>query len=141
MDGQRGQAVVEFALVVPFLSTLLFSLVGFGVIYNQHIELTSGAASAVHLLSISRGQTTDPCSTTSQAVYAAAPGLVQKSFGFSYSLNGQAYTGTSCKGAETNLVAGQTVQLTVTYPCGLTVMGHTFLPACQLTSNVEERVQ
>jgi Flp pilus assembly protein TadG len=140
-QGQRGQALVEFSLVAPFLLTFLFGLIVFGIAFNQYLQLTGATSTATQLLSISRGQTTDPCSTTAQAVYNAAPGLSQGNFTFAFVINTTAYTGTTCSGAQTNLLAGQNVQVTVTYPCN--VKFFRFNPAgnCKLTSQMEARVQ
>ena len=139
--GERGQAVVEFALVTPVLLTLVFGMIVFGIAFNQYLELTGAASSGAQLLSISRGQTTDPCNTAAQAVYTAAPVLSQTNLTFSFVLNTTTYSGTSCAGAQSNLLAGQNAQVTVTYPCNLKFFGLNPAPNCTLTAQPAARVQ
>jgi len=118
---ERGQAVLEFALGLPLLLTLITGLVMFGVAFNNDLTLTYATEAAAQLLSISRGQTSDPCATTSSAFYSAAPYLTASSLGFTIVLGGQKYTGTSCASAQ--LVESETAQVTVTYPCSLGIFG------------------
>src|SRR5271170_799889 len=120
---KRGQAAVEFAIVVPLLLTLLVGVEVFGVAFFNDSALTFATNNAAQLLSISRGQTTDPCSTTSQAVYSAAPQLTQSNVKFTIVLNGTSVTsGTAnptCSGSQQYLVASQKAAVTATYPCNL----------------------
>ena len=37
---ERGQTMVEFALVVPILLVVVFSIIQFGILYNHYITLT-----------------------------------------------------------------------------------------------------
>lgn len=43
---QRGASLVEFAVVLPVLMTLIFGVVEFGVTYNDYIGLRQGARDA-----------------------------------------------------------------------------------------------
>ena len=36
----RGQAIIEFALVLPILVTLLMGLLEFGLFFHSHINVT-----------------------------------------------------------------------------------------------------
>jgi Flp pilus assembly protein TadG len=143
----EGQTLIEFAFVMPLLLTLVFGVIVFGIALNNYLVLTNATSISAQLLSISRGQTTDPCNTAVQAFYPAAPNLTQSSLTFSLVLNGSSYSGTSCSssstttGAAGNLVAGQTAQLTVTYPCNLKFFGFKPASGCTLTAQVSEVVQ
>jgi len=118
---ERGQSVLEFALGLPLLLTLITGLVMFGIAFNNELTLTYAADAAAQLLSISRGQTTDPCQTTANAVYSSAPYLNQSDLAFTIVLGGHSYAGASCSGAQ--LVESETAQVTVTYPCSLGIFG------------------
>ena len=37
---ERGQTMVEFALVVPILCVVLFGILQFGALYNDYVTLT-----------------------------------------------------------------------------------------------------
>ncbi len=138
--------MVEFAIVAPLLLTLLIALVVLGVAFNNYLTLTYATNAGAQLLSISRGQTTDPCQTTSAAVEQAAPYLKSSKLTFSIALGtgspikyGSAYTGTSCTSAS--LVEGQTAKVTTTYPCSIVIYGHNYAPSCTLTAQTAVFVQ
>jgi hypothetical protein len=121
--------------------TLVLGIIVFGVTYNHYLELTGGTSSSAQLLSLSRGETSDPCATTVGAFEAAAPGLAKTSLTFSYNINGTAYSGTTCSGAQSKLVAGGTVQVNVSYPCNVSFMGMNPVPNCTLKGQDQERIQ
>jgi Flp pilus assembly protein TadG len=143
----RGGSLIEFALVLPMLLLIVTGICTFGIALNNYLMLTDSVGTGARLLAISRGQTTDPCATTAAAVYNAAPLLVPASFSFSFVLNGTSYSGASCSsssvttGAAGNLVQGQPAQVTVTYPCSLSVYGINYAPNCTLKAQVTELVQ
>jgi Flp pilus assembly protein TadG len=138
---EEGQALLEFAYVVPVMLTLVMGIVVFGSALNNYLVLTDATAVGARVLSISRGQTTDPCAATVTAVDGAAPNLKAANFKFSFVLNGTAYSGATCSGAQTNLVEAQNAQVTVTYPCNLKFFGFNPVPTCTLTAQTTERVQ
>src|ERR1700722_17425549 len=39
-DGERGDALVEFALVIPMFVILSFGMCSFGLLFNQYLQLT-----------------------------------------------------------------------------------------------------
>ena len=45
-DGERGTALVEFAIVVPLFLMLVFGVIAFGVTYNDYISVRQGAREA-----------------------------------------------------------------------------------------------
>lgn len=48
-DGEKGQALVEFALLVPILVLLVFSIVDFGMGFYSWIAITNGAREGARL--------------------------------------------------------------------------------------------
>jgi len=143
----EGGALVEMAVTLPVLLLIVTGIFTFGLALNNYLELTDAVGISARLLAISRGQTTDPCSTTTAAFYKAAPYLKAANLSFTFVLNGTTYTGTSCSsgstttGAAGNLVQGQPAQITVTYPCNLAVYGKNYAPSCTLTAQTTELVQ
>jgi Flp pilus assembly protein TadG len=138
---EEGQSLLEFAYVVPVLLTFVFGIIVFGVALNNYLVLADATSVGARVLSISRGQTTDPCAQTVEAVEGAAPRLTTGNLKFSFVLNGTAYSGLSCSGAQMNLVQAQNAQVTVTYPCNLKFFGFNPAPNCTLTAQTTERVQ
>ena len=138
---ERGQAILELALGLPLLLTLLIGSVEFGIAFNNELTLTYATDTAAQLLSISRGQTTDPCQTASQAVYAAAPYLNQSNLQFTIVMDGNSYTTPSCSGGQSNLVQSQSAKVTVSYPCNLQLFGFNPAPNCALTAQTTVLIQ
>jgi Flp pilus assembly protein TadG len=142
-----GNSLIEFALVAPALLLVVTGIASFGLYFNHLLMLTNAVQVGAESLAISRGQTTDPCSTFVTAAEATAPYLNPSSLSFSYVLNGTSYSGTSCSststttGAAGNLIQGANATVTVTYPCSLAVYGVNLLPGCTLTVKSTELIQ
>ncbi|MBZ5672211.1 MAG: pilus assembly protein [Acidobacteriia bacterium] len=143
---EQGQALLEFAFVLPVLLTLLLGVIVFGLALHNYLTLTNATNLGAQLLSMSRGQTLDPCQTTSQAVYAAAPNLIPANLKFTIVLNGTSVatnqpSPVTCSGGQQYLVASQNAQVTVTYPCNLNFFIFNPAPGCTLTAQTTEIVQ
>ena len=142
-----GSSLIEFALTLPPLLLIVTGIMVFGIATNNYIMLNNATAIAARQLAVSRGQITDPCSVASGAVIAASPTMNSANFTFSYLLNATPYGGTSCSSTSTstgpagNLVQGQPITVTVSYPCSLRTYNVNFAPTCNLQSSVTELVQ
>jgi Flp pilus assembly protein TadG len=141
----RGQTLVEFAFVAPILITLIVAIAVFGVAFDQYLALTFATNNAAQLLAISRGQTTDPCKTTSQAAYASAPQLTQANIKFSIVLGSNTVASNSanpsCSGSQQYLVQSNSAKVTATYPCNLQVFGINPAPNCTLSATTTVAIQ
>ncbi len=72
---QDGQAVVEFALIMPVLLLLLLGILKFGLLYNNYITLTDAVRVGSRQLALGRGLT-DPCTPAiARTISAAKPSL------------------------------------------------------------------
>ena len=153
-DGDEGAALVEFALMLPILMMVLLGMFNLGVMLNQYLQLTNAVGIGGQALAVARGNTTNPCSLVFSAVENAAPTLTPSQLSFNLTLNGTAFgpyagnNATGCSssstttGAAGDLVAGQSITLTVTYPCTLGVWGNTnILPGCTLKAQITEESQ
>jgi Flp pilus assembly protein TadG len=145
--GEEGSSLIEFAVCLPVLMLILTGTFAFGIALNNYLMLTNATTIGAQQLSISREQTLDPCAAASAAVIAASPLLKPANLTFAYSLNGVAYTGTTCSsssytsGAAGNLQVNKSAMLTVTYPCNLAVYGANLVPNCMLKAQLTEMVQ
>ncbi len=143
----EGQSAVELALCLPILLMVVMGICNFGVAFNNYTELTNAVSIGARQIAISRGQTTDPCALVVNTMYGTIPQLTQSKLSFTFSLNGNSYSGTSCSstststGAAANLVAGSTVVVTTTYPCNLKVFNINYAPGCTLSTTASELVQ
>ncbi len=139
-NSESGQAMIEFALILPVLLLVVFGITTFGVAMSNYLMLEDATNVGARQLAISRGQTTDPCSTASSAISAAAPNLTRASLGYSFTLNGVAYSGTSCSSGTNNMVQGATAKVVVTYPCSIVSFRYNF-GSCTLSSATAELIQ
>jgi TadE-like protein len=138
VGNEEGQSLIEFAFVAPLLLVLATGIAAFGIVLNNYQALTNATNVSAQVLSASRGQTSDPCATTAQAFYAAAPTLHQGNLSFTIALNGTSVGGTTCTTAT--LVENQTAQVTVTYPCNFPLIyGMGF--SCSLKAQTAEAIQ
>jgi len=143
--GHQGQAAAEFALSLPLLLIILTATLIIGVALYNDLQLTFATAAGGQLLSISRGQTTDPCKTTSQAVYQAAPYLNPSNLKFTIVLGANTVSANSaqpsCSGSQQYLVQSQSAQVTATYPCNLKIFGFSPVGNCALTARTTVLIQ
>lgn len=158
--GERGQALYEFALVLPILGMMVLGVIVFGIALNNYLEMTNASAAGAQALAISRGQTLNPCTTVSGPFYNAAPNLTQANLKFTITIGpppggtGSSYTlasnqaSPSCPASSpssppaSDLTQGATATVAVTYPCNLTVFGVRFGPnTCTLTAQTAESIQ
>jgi Flp pilus assembly protein TadG len=144
-SNSEGNAIVEMAVTLPIVMALLTGISSFSIALYQKLQLCEAVSNAGHLLATDRGDT-NPCSTATSAIYAAAPGLKQSNVSLTYTLNGNNYGSgvTTCAGssgsANSNMVAGGTAQIQATYTCSIGVYGLRNL-SCNIASSITEVVQ
>lgn len=51
LSGARGQSLVEFALIAPFLLILVLGAIDYGRVYFAYISVTNGARNGAHFAS------------------------------------------------------------------------------------------
>src|SRR5919109_2383281 len=73
---EKGQTLVEFALVLPILCVLLFGIIQFGTVFNNWVTLTDATRAGARKAVVSRGQS-DPGAVAEDAVRDSAPNLNQ----------------------------------------------------------------
>jgi Flp pilus assembly protein TadG len=71
---EHGQTMAEFAIVLPLLALLLFSIVQFGIVFNQYVTLTDAVRAGARKAAVSRNLS-DPEGATEAQVVAAATDL------------------------------------------------------------------
>jgi Flp pilus assembly protein TadG len=72
---EKGQAMVEFALVAPLLLVLVFGIIQFGIAYNNALTLSNAVRAGARAAIVS-GQT-GATAAAQAAVLASAPNLNQ----------------------------------------------------------------
>ncbi|HTT78428.1 MAG TPA: TadE/TadG family type IV pilus assembly protein [Stellaceae bacterium] len=138
---RSGIAAVEFALVLPVLSFMVVGLLAFGAALNNYVDLTEGVRAAARVLAQSAAYPTVPYSTAQTFFNEATTNLTAANLTLYVYVNGtQCTDDTSCSTALSG-AEGDPVTVTATYSLCVTVMGHNFLPSCQLSASTTQIVE
>ena len=68
----EGQAIVEFALVLPVLMLLIVGIVKVGIVFNNYLTLNDAVRAGARQLAIGRGQATNVCQQAIDRVKTSA---------------------------------------------------------------------
>lgn len=104
-----GQALVEFALVLPVLTMVLFAIIQFGLFFYTYIDLTSATRDGARVAAVS-------------AKAADGPGAVRTAIGRSTSVVDDAQTSITVTPGQP-WKSGDSVDVQVSVPYKLTVLG------------------
>ena len=63
----RGQAMVEFVMIVPVLLVVLFGIIQFGIAFKNYVTLTDAVRAGARVAAVSR-LATDPVGDTTNKV-------------------------------------------------------------------------
>ena len=73
---EKGQTMVEFAMVLPILCVLLFGVIQFGILFNNYVTLTDAVRAGARKAAVSRELGSGAAvSATQQAVQNSATDL------------------------------------------------------------------
>lgn len=127
-SNQQGQAVVEFAVILPVLLLVLFSILQFGIVFNNYIQVTAAAREGARKAAVSRGLgAAGAKSAAITAAKGAAPGLNQSKVNVTFPNN-------------PSFTAGTDVVVQVTYPYSINILGKV-VSSGNLTSSTTMRVE
>jgi Flp pilus assembly protein TadG len=108
---QQGQALVEFAILLPVLLLLLLGIVQFGLAFNNYIQVTSAAREGARKASVSRSLGSSAAATAARtAAKGAAPNLNLQDSQITVTASGAWAQGTE-------------VEVTVKYPYSIDILG------------------
>ena len=68
---ERGQSMVEFVLVLPFLIFLLVGICQFGLAFHNYLSITDAARVGARKAAVSRTAPGGPCAAARDAIQAA----------------------------------------------------------------------
>lgn len=125
---ESGQAMVEFALVLPALLLVVLGIIQFGVLFNNYLALTDAARVGARQAAVSR-QGADPIAATTSRVRRAAGHLDQGQLDVTVT---PADPGTWIQGGD--------VSVTATYPYQISLLG-LVVKSGHLSSTTTERVE
>ena len=125
LRNERGQTMVEFALVLPVLALLLFGVIQFGIAFNNYLAITDAARAGARKAVVSR-EASNPAGLAEQEVRASASNLDQTQLKVSVS--------------PPPWSPGSDVTVDVTYPYSIHLLGLLNING-NLHSKVQERVE
>lgn len=125
LRNSRGQAMVEFVIVLPLVLMLLFGIVQFGTVFNHVETITDAARVGARKAAVSRLEA-DPVGLAEAAARASAPGLDQSQL--------------QIEVQDDTWTAGSNVTVTVSYPYTIDILGVP-VKTGMLTSSTTERVE
>jgi Flp pilus assembly protein TadG len=136
--GEEGQALIEFAFVLPMMFMLLTGIFMFSIAMYSKISLQTATDQGVQALALCQNVcSTNPCTAATTAINTSTvlnPSLIGITF-----LNGPPATGTAISGGTcANLPSGTVVTVKTTYPCSLAI--YNFMRSCQLGASESEAV-
>ncbi len=136
----RGNAVIEFTVVMPMMLMLMTGMASAGFALQNYLLLTNAVNLGAQAIAFSRGQTTDPCNTGYTAISNAAPTLTATGSGLSltFTINGTTYANvTSCTAGASNMVQSATVQIKASVPVTLAIFSLNFAPGTLVAKTAE----
>jgi Flp pilus assembly protein TadG len=132
-----GQAIVEFAFVLPLLLGLLLGIVQFGMVFNNYITLTDAARVGARKAAVSRFAG-DSGAAAKTAASDAASGLDPSKFNVTVVSCLAGTSGPSCVSDWTT--TGDEITVTATYPYSVSILDWT-IKSGTLTTVTKERLE
>jgi Flp pilus assembly protein TadG len=134
---EDGQALVEFALVLPILLMLATAITSFGLVFYRYITLTDAVRSAARTLSLGRGGP-QPCTdATNEAVNSAIDTNLQAS-NVTLRVNNNPCTQ---PGNGTDWTQGNQVTVIAKIPYNLDIFGVITVKSGTLTAQATDAVE
>ncbi len=130
--GDEGQSIVEFALVLPLLMTILFCMYSLTMALYQYQQLEYATFFAAQQVGAGRGLITDPCATVAATVPAALPSWTASMFTYTVFITSSSGTATkygpttgssfTCAAGAANMSQNEPITVGVSYQ-------YTWIPA------------
>jgi Flp pilus assembly protein TadG len=124
LKSQEGQSLTEFALALPLLALLLFSVIQFGIVFNNYVTLTDATRAGARKGAVGR-QLSNPAGATTTAVRNSASNLKQSDLSVT---------------VTSSWLSGSDVSVTAKYPYKISLLGMV-VKSGWLSSSTTERVE
>jgi Flp pilus assembly protein TadG len=129
---QDGQAMVEFALVLPILLLLIMGIIQFGIVFSHYVTLTDAVRAGARQAAVSR-TLPDPVLVTENRVKQSAAGLKDSDLDITV-------TPYDPDDGSASWVQGGDVTVKATYPYSLSLFG-VVVKTGRIKSETTERVE
>ena len=122
---ERGQTMVEFALVVPIICLVLFGVLQFGMLYNDYVTVTDASRVGARKAAVSR-LAASPAAAAEAAARSSAAGLDQSQLDVNVTATAWEH--------------GESVTVETRYPYEINLLG-LVVASGELSSETTERVE
>jgi Flp pilus assembly protein TadG len=126
LKNERGQTMVELALVLPILVVLVLAIAQFGVAFNNYVTLTDAARAAARKGAVSR-ESGNPQGDCQSAGYSAGGDLNNPGTDFVVT-------------CSSSWSPGSDVTVTASYPYSISLLGWV-VASGRLNTTMRERVE
>jgi Flp pilus assembly protein TadG len=121
---ENGQAMTEFALILPLLALLLFGIIQCAIAFHNYVEITDATRAGARKAAVSR-DLPNPAAAAVAAVRASAGGLKADDLDVAVS---------------SSFERGSDVTVTASYPYHISLLG-LVVKEGRITSKTTERVE
>jgi Flp pilus assembly protein TadG len=128
MRSEEGGALLEFAITLPLLMTVLTGAASFSLAFYSLQQLGNAVSSASQLIAAEQGLISDPCASAVTSVTASLPGWTPSKLTYTLTVTnssgtsatygpttGSSFTCTAAATGTTAYAANEPVVLTVSY--------------------------
>ena len=128
LRGEEGGALMEFAVTLPLLMTVLTGVASFAMAFYSLQQLGNAASGAVQLVATDQGLITDPCNTAMTSITGALAGWKPGNFTYTMvitdststahtysSTNSGGTTSFTCTAGAAEEASNEPITLTVSY--------------------------
>jgi Flp pilus assembly pilin Flp len=122
---ERGQTMVEFALVIPIICLVLFGVLQFGMLYNDYVTVTDASRVGARKAAVSR-LAANPAAAAEAAARSSAAGLDQSELDVNVTATAWEH--------------GESVTVETRYPYEIDLLG-LVVASGELSSETTERVE
>jgi Flp pilus assembly protein TadG len=142
---EDGQALVEFALVLPILLMVATGITSFGLVFYRYITLTDAVRTGARTLALGRGETSpnDPCTlATNQTVSSAIDVNLQASdITMKIGTDPPIQMPQACDGSGTQWIQGNQVTVSASIPYSLNIFGVISINTGNLTASATDAIE
>jgi Flp pilus assembly protein TadG len=142
--GEEGAALIEMAITLPLLMTVLTGTASFSLALYYLQQLGNATSTATQLLGAEQGLITDPCATVVTSITGSLPNWTASKLTYTVTITNSSGTATtfgptagstfSCTAGAADMAPNEPVTVTVTYTYSwLPVLK--FSPSSNLTSS------
>jgi Flp pilus assembly protein TadG len=144
VKGEEGTSLVELAISVPIMMTLITGAASFSLAFYNLQQLGSATANAAQVLAAEQGLVTDPCANVVTSVTTSLPNWTASKITYTLSITDSSGTATtfgptagssfSCTSGAADMAQNEPVTVTVSYSYSwLPILK--FTPSSALTSS------